>query len=70
MFVLSRAGRRRLVGAISDRQRELAPDLHWVGRVHNALRVEDWPFAAGKGDYALFLGRTAPWMAAPAPCDR
>ena len=25
--------------AISDRQRELAPDLNWVGRVHNALRV-------------------------------
>ncbi len=46
--------------AISDRQRELAPDLHWVGRVHNALRVEDWPFQADKGDYALFLGRLAP----------
>ncbi|MFF2552719.1 glycosyltransferase family 4 protein [Nocardia sp. NPDC058058] len=43
--------------AISDRQRALAPDLNWVGRVHNALRVDDWPFRAEKDDYALFLGR-------------
>ena len=45
--------------AISDRQRELAPDLNWVGRVHNALRVQDWPFRADKQDHALFLGRFA-----------
>jgi glycosyltransferase involved in cell wall biosynthesis len=50
--------------AISDRQRELAPDLNWVGRVHNALRVEDWPFRPDKGDYALFLGRMAPYKGA------
>jgi len=43
--------------AISDRQRTLAPDLNWVGRVHNALRIDDWPFRADKEDYALFLGR-------------
>ncbi|MBF6327576.1 glycosyltransferase family 4 protein [Nocardia transvalensis] len=43
--------------AISDRQRELAPDLNWAGRVHNCLRVEDWPFHPVKKDYALFLGR-------------
>lgn len=43
--------------AISDRQRVLAPDLNWVGRVHNALRIDDWPFQAEKQDYALFLGR-------------
>ncbi|MVU79021.1 glycosyltransferase [Nocardia sp. ET3-3] len=43
--------------AISDRQRALAPDLNWAGRVHNALRVEDWPFRVEKDDYALFLGR-------------
>lgn len=46
--------------AISDRQRELAPDLNWAGRVHNALRVEDWPFQPVKEDYALFLGRYTP----------
>ena len=50
--------------AISDRQRELAPDLNWVGRVHNALRLDDWPFRADKGDYALFLGRYAPYKGA------
>ncbi len=43
--------------AISDRQRALAPDLNWAGRVHNALRVQDWPFQPVKQDYALFLGR-------------
>lgn len=43
--------------AVSERQRTLAPDLNWVGRVHNALRIDDWPFRADKDDYALFLGR-------------
>ncbi|MGE0218884.1 glycosyltransferase family 4 protein [Mycolicibacterium sp.] len=50
--------------AISDRQRELAPDLNWVGRVHNALRIDDWPFQREKQDYALFLGRYAPYKGA------
>ncbi|HZM76883.1 MAG TPA: glycosyltransferase family 4 protein [Candidatus Limnocylindrales bacterium] len=43
--------------AISQRQRELAPDLNWVAMVHNALRVDSWPFSRDKSDYALFLGR-------------
>lgn len=43
--------------AISDRQRSLAPDLNWLGRVHNALRTDEWPFHPEKQDYALFLGR-------------
>lgn len=46
--------------AISDRQQELASDLHWIARVHNAIRPEDWPFHAEKRDYALFLGRYCP----------
>ncbi|MEU4744415.1 glycosyltransferase family 4 protein [Actinosynnema sp. NPDC023658] len=46
--------------AISDRQRELAPELNWVGTVHNALRLGDWPFRERKEDYALFLGRFHP----------
>jgi glycosyltransferase involved in cell wall biosynthesis len=50
--------------AISDRQRELAPDLNWVGRVHNSLAIDDWPFRAEKGDYALVLGRYAPYKGA------
>ncbi|WP_144206325.1 glycosyltransferase family 4 protein [Mycobacterium tilburgii] len=50
--------------AISDRQKELAPDLNWVGRVHNALRIDEWPFETEKHDYALFLGRFAPYKGA------
>ncbi len=46
--------------AISRRQRGLAPDLPWVGTVHNALRIQDWPYEAHKDDYALFLGRFHP----------
>jgi glycosyltransferase involved in cell wall biosynthesis len=46
--------------AISRRQRALAPDLNWIATVHNALRVESWPFRREKGDYAVFLGRFSP----------
>ena len=46
--------------AISDRQRELFPDLNWTGRVHNAIRLTDWPFRAVKDVYALFLARFNP----------
>jgi glycosyltransferase involved in cell wall biosynthesis len=38
----------------------LAPDLNWVGRVHNALRPEEWPFVEDKQNFALFLGRYSP----------
>ena len=34
--------------AISDRQGRLAPDVNWVGRVQNAVRIDDWPFRAEK----------------------
>ncbi|BBX72161.1 glycosyltransferase family 4 protein [Mycobacterium shinjukuense] len=50
--------------AISDRQQELAPDLNWIGRVHNALRLDDWPLQTEKHEYALFLGRFAPYKGA------
>lgn len=43
--------------AVSDAQRRLSPDLNWVGTVHNAVRVERFPFRENKDDYALFLGR-------------
>lgn len=46
--------------AISDRQRQLSGGLNWVGRVHNAIRPEDWPFQGRKDDYALFLARFNP----------
>ncbi|MGV9414951.1 glycosyltransferase family 4 protein [Nocardia sp. NPDC003693] len=47
--------------AISDRQQALAPDLNWIARVHNAICPEEWPFRTQKMDYALFLGRYAPY---------
>ena len=46
--------------AISHRQRSLAPELNWVATVHNAMRIDQWPFQDTKGDYALFLGRFSP----------
>ncbi|BFU43155.1 glycosyltransferase family 4 protein [Krasilnikovia sp. MM14-A1004] len=49
--------------AISDRQRALGPELRWAGRVHNAIRVDSFPYRRDKGDYALFLGRFHPQKA-------
>ena len=46
--------------AISERQRELARELNWVGMVHNAVRADTFPYQPDKGDYALFLGRFHP----------
>jgi glycosyltransferase involved in cell wall biosynthesis len=46
--------------AISHRQRNLAKELNWVGTVHNALRLDTWPFRVHKEDFALFLGRFHP----------
>jgi glycosyltransferase involved in cell wall biosynthesis len=48
------------VVAISDAQRRLNPDLNWVGRVHNAIAVDSFPFRADKDDYLLWLGRFSP----------
>ncbi|MBO0854828.1 MAG: glycosyltransferase family 4 protein [Nocardia sp.] len=45
--------------AISDRQRSLAAQLNWVGRVYNTVRPAEWPFLERKQDFALFLGRYA-----------
>ncbi|MFP5218412.1 MAG: glycosyltransferase family 4 protein [Actinomycetes bacterium] len=46
--------------AISERQRQLAPELDWIATVPNAIRLETWPFSAVKEDFALFLGRFHP----------
>jgi glycosyltransferase involved in cell wall biosynthesis len=42
--------------AISDYQRELAPDLRWVDTVHNAIPVDEYPIRTDKEDFCLFLG--------------
>ncbi|MBF6274123.1 MULTISPECIES: glycosyltransferase family 4 protein [unclassified Nocardia] len=47
--------------AISDRQRSLAENLNWVGRVYNTVRPAEWPFQTRKQDFGLFLGRYAPY---------
>jgi glycosyltransferase involved in cell wall biosynthesis len=46
--------------AISDAQRRIAPDLRWIGTVHNAIKVAEYPFQVEKDDYVLFLGRMGP----------
>jgi glycosyltransferase involved in cell wall biosynthesis len=49
--------------AISERQRQLAPGLNWVGMVHNAIRTDTFPLRKDKEGYALFLGRFHPHKA-------
>jgi glycosyltransferase involved in cell wall biosynthesis len=43
--------------AISDAQRRLAPGLPWVGRVHNAIAVDSYPFREAKDEHVLWIGR-------------
>lgn len=46
--------------AISDAQRALAPMLPWVATVHNAVRVDTYPYRSEKERFVLFLGRFHP----------
>lgn len=48
--------------AISNSQRREAPDLNWVATVHNAIPVNQYPFAGRdrRQDFVLFLGRMSP----------
>ncbi len=46
--------------AISAAQHRAAPDLPWVGTVHNAVDVTTFPFRTAKEDKVLFLGRLHP----------
>ncbi|MDQ4148782.1 MAG: glycosyltransferase family 4 protein [Actinomycetota bacterium] len=43
--------------AISHSQRKSRPHLPWVGTVHNAVSVREYPERARKEDFVLFLGR-------------
>jgi glycosyltransferase involved in cell wall biosynthesis len=43
--------------AISDAQRHRAPDLPWVGTVHNAIDVSSFPYREDKEDVVAWLGR-------------
>jgi glycosyltransferase involved in cell wall biosynthesis len=47
--------------AISEFQRrQAAPDLPWIGRVHNAIPVATFPYQKDKEEFCLFLGRMSP----------
>jgi glycosyltransferase involved in cell wall biosynthesis len=43
--------------AISDAQRRRAPELPWVGTVHNAIDVASFPYREQKEDMVVWLGR-------------
>jgi glycosyltransferase involved in cell wall biosynthesis len=46
--------------SISSSQQSKEPDLPWVGTVHNAIPVREYPYQPEKEDFALFLGRMSP----------
>ncbi|HZX02826.1 glycosyltransferase family 4 protein [Kribbella sp.] len=46
--------------AISDAQRRRAPELPWVGTVHNAIDVASFPYREEKEDMVVWLGRYNP----------
>jgi glycosyltransferase involved in cell wall biosynthesis len=46
--------------AISDAQRDSAPELPWIATVPNAIDVGSMPFRDEKEDFLLFLGRVDP----------
>jgi glycosyltransferase involved in cell wall biosynthesis len=55
--------------AISEAQRTAAPEIPWLGMVHNAVTVSNFPFRADKEDFALFLGRLSPDKGLPYAID-
>lgn len=46
--------------AISEAQRAMMPELNYAGVVYNGIDLDLYPLERRKGDYLLFLGRTAP----------
>ncbi|HID78891.1 MAG TPA: glycosyltransferase family 4 protein [Planctomycetaceae bacterium] len=46
--------------ALSEAEKQLKPDLHYVATVHNGVRLEDFPLSTEKEDYLLFAGRMSP----------
>ncbi|MDP9341285.1 MAG: glycosyltransferase family 4 protein [Actinomycetota bacterium] len=54
---LRRFGEDTYLTAVSDHQRDEAPELPWRARVHNAVDVESFPFREDDDGYLLCLGR-------------
>ncbi len=46
--------------SLSDAERTLLPDLHYIATVPNGIRIENFPFEPEKDDYLLFAGRLSP----------
>ncbi len=46
--------------AISHSEREIAPELNYVGTVYNGIAVESFDFAPKAGSYLLVIGRMSP----------
>ena len=46
--------------SISDAQRSPAPRAGWIGTVYHGLPLTEYVMGAGRGDYAVFLGRISP----------
>jgi glycosyltransferase involved in cell wall biosynthesis len=46
--------------SISDRERQLCPELNYVATVYNGIDVSRFSFREEPGDYLLFLGRLSP----------
>ena len=46
--------------AISNAQRDMAPDLSWVETLYNAIDLDEYPFRTDKEDFVVWLGRMNP----------
>jgi glycosyltransferase involved in cell wall biosynthesis len=58
--IMAALGETVQVVAISDAQRRDRGDINWVGTVHNAIDVDQYPFADEKDDVVLWMGRFTP----------
>ncbi|WP_159039606.1 glycosyltransferase [Streptomyces sp. TP-A0356] len=48
------------LSAISERQRAQAPEVPFLGTVHNGIEAHAFPFHRAKGDYLVMLSRITP----------
>lgn len=46
--------------SVSNAERQLLPELNYVGTAYNGIRLEAYPLETEKEDYLLFAGRLAP----------
>ena len=46
--------------SLSQAERQLKPDLNYVGTVHNGISLAQFPLCTQKDDYLLFAGRLSP----------